>query len=263
MHNRHLPQTAHTSPTSSTYSLPFTLDADLFDMAPAVPGRPRPDSYVAPPHVLNPSLPPSKQTGLEHQRYSSADLSAFLPPPARASHTQVAPMALFEIALSYVLINEGSTFTDDPSDRGGSTRYGVTQGTLANYLGRPTTPADVQALTPQMVSDIYRKLYWTPIKGDQINKQAVATVTMDLAVLCGPGTAARMLQAAVGATQDGNVGPMTLAAVNKADAAAVVQSMSLAACNYFASIATRDVTQQKWLAGWQYRAHKMTKLLLA
>jgi hypothetical protein len=238
--------------------------------SPALGGRPRPDSYILPPFVLEagPSLPDiapplRKPMSLKAQRSDKLTLAAFVPPAERETPVKRLPMAIFEIALAYVLVNEGSTFTNDPSDAGGATKFGVTQGTLTSYLGRKATIADVQGLTQATVSDIYRKLYWTPVQGDSITAQAVATVVLDLAVLCGPATAVRMVQAAVAVTQDGRMGPMTLAAINKADPKSVVQSMSLAACGYFCNIVVRDTAQQKWLAGWQYRAHKMTRLLLA
>jgi lysozyme family protein len=166
-------------------------------------------------------------------------------------------MAVFEVALAYLLSNEGSAYTADPLDRGGPTRYGITQAALSNYLGRPASVLDVQGIDHVTVAAIYRSRYWTPICGDQIQNQAIANAFLDLAALTGPTQAARMMQTAAGVTSDGLVGPRTLAAINAAASQTLLVSFSHKACAYFAAIALRDPTQAKFLSGWQLRAHKM------
>lgn len=167
------------------------------------------------------------------------------------------PMAVFEVALAYLLQNEGNTFVNDPLDHGGPTRYGVTMAVLSNYLGRQASISDVQNIEPQTVSAIYRMNYWTPIRGDKIQPQNVATALLDMAALTGCAQAVRMMQAAVGTTPDGIMGPVTLSAINLAQPQAVLVSFSHKACSYFAAIALRDATQAKFLSGWQLRAHRM------
>jgi lysozyme family protein len=44
-----------------------------------------------------------------------------------------------------VLRREGG-FVDHPADRGGPTKYGITQRTLGHYLGRAVDRAEVEAL---------------------------------------------------------------------------------------------------------------------
>jgi lysozyme family protein len=172
-------------------------------------------------------------------------------------------MAVLEIALAYVLINEGSAPTNDPDDHGGLTRYGVTQATLSTYYGRAASDAEVLALTPATVAEVYQKLYWAPIQGDKIQSQPVATVLLDLAILCGPAAAVRMAQAILGVAADGLLGPKSLAALNAAVGATFVKRLSRSACQYFANIAVRNPTQAKWLPGWQIRAHKMIDQIVA
>lgn len=166
-------------------------------------------------------------------------------------------MAVFEVALAYLLQNEGSVFVSDPLDHGGPTRFGITQATLSAHMGRPASVAEVQNIDPQTVSSIYRMNYWTPIRGDKIQAQGVATALLDLAALTGPSMAVKMMQAAVKVTADGLMGPLTLAAINSAQPQSVLVAFSHGACNYFAQIVLRDPTQVKFLSGWQLRAHKM------
>ncbi|RYF48172.1 MAG: hypothetical protein EOO38_10690, partial [Cytophagaceae bacterium] len=276
--------------TSSEYSLVTTPDRDVFESfleedqnakargfprAQAPQSWPRPESVLLPPQPLylfpkpprQPPVPPipkhmpkAAQTSLSAQRVQTKSLPDMLG-GVRHVHLdqEKKPMAVFELALAYVLANEGSTVTDDPQDHGGLTRYGVTQATLSAYLNRAAVPAEVHALTPGIAAQVYKKLYWTPIKAELIEDQAVATVLLDLSVLCGPSAAVKMLQAVLAIKIDGVVGPITLAAINKANKQTILQGLSLKACGYFSAIVVRDPTQVKFLPGWQIRAHKILK----
>lgn len=106
-------------------------------------------------------------------------------------------------------------FVNDPRDRGGATNMGVTIGTLAQYRKRPVTVAEVQALTREEARDLYRTLFWAPVRGDEL-PLPIAYLAFDAAVNCGPGRSAVWLQQAVGAVADGAIGPKTLQRVSYA-----------------------------------------------
>lgn len=165
-------------------------------------------------------------------------------------------------ALTYVLQNEGQGFVWVEDDHGGPTKMGVTQGTLTRWLGRPATVDDVRNLTADTVQAIYNAYYWTPVKAAQMPYQSAATALLDIAVLTGTATAVRLLQAAVGTTQDGVIGPVTLAACAARTEAVLVGDFSQKACSFFAQIALKDATQAKFLPGWMVRAHKMLRLVV-
>lgn len=166
-------------------------------------------------------------------------------------------MAVFEVALAYLLQNEGNVFVNDPFDHGGPTRFGVTLAVLSKYLGRQAAISDVQNIDSQTVASIYRINYWTPIRGDKIQSQQVATALLDMAALTGPAAAVKMMQTAVKAQADGVMGPVTLGLINQSPAQSVLVAFSHQACGYFTAIVLRDPTQNKFLSGWQLRAHRM------
>lgn len=168
-------------------------------------------------------------------------------------------MAIFEVALAFTLLAEGK-FSDDALDRGGPTNYGITLVSYSAYLGRQATVADLLAITPDIRADFYRKLYWNNVKGSLIQRQPVATVLFDMAVLCGPAQAIRMAQAAVGVKADGLLGPVTLGAINAMPSVQFVAAYAQQCATYFAAIAKRDATQNRFLAGWSYRIGKFTNL---
>jgi lysozyme family protein len=116
----------------------------------------------------------------------------------------------FDRCLAEVLRLEGG-YVDDPRDPGGPTRFGVTRAVLSEARGRDAPAQDVAALTEEEAAGIYRRSYWSPVSCAGL-PEGLDLVAFDSAVNMGPGTAARLLQAALGVTVDGVVGPRTLAA---------------------------------------------------
>lgn len=128
--------------------------------------------------------------------------------------------------IAEILVREGwPSYTDDPADRGGPTKGGITLATLSAWRGRPCTIAELQALAEPEAREIYRRQYITGPGFTGIADADLRHVVVDAAVLHGQGTAARGLQAAANALAarlgrpaglrvDGQVGRVTLAAVN-------------------------------------------------
>lgn len=121
-----------------------------------------------------------------------------------------------------VLQREGD-YTANPADRGGPTRFGITQATArANgYAG------DMRALPRSLAVTIYRRLYWTAPGFDRVATRApdLAVSLFDTAVNMGPGVAIGFLQRALNALNrgaadypdmalDGRIGPATIAALD-------------------------------------------------
>ncbi|WP_084587840.1 glycoside hydrolase family 108 protein [Devosia riboflavina] len=125
----------------------------------------------------------------------------------------------FERCLTEILRHEGG-YVDHPSDPGGATNMGITRKTLARWrkvtpwTGLPKTA--VAALTRNEAALIYRANYWNTAKAGSM-PSGVDLALFDFAVNSGPDRAARVLQAALGVAADGEIGPVTLAAVEAAD----------------------------------------------
>lgn len=117
----------------------------------------------------------------------------------------------FTAALDEVLQHEGG-FANHPRDPGGVTMLGVTKRTWEDWTGKPASVDDMRALTREKVTPLYRKNYWDAVEADEL-PGGLALCVFDFAVNAGPGRAARYLQKTVGAQQDGQIGPNTLAAV--------------------------------------------------
>lgn len=125
----------------------------------------------------------------------------------------------FDQAFIYLLENEGASFTDDPDDSGGATKFGITKATYEHYVGEMVATAEIQSMTADTAKKIYFEKYWKPLKCDQMKSIVVAVAVFDCAVLYGPGTAVLLMQRALslcGATikLDGLIGEKTLTILN-------------------------------------------------
>ncbi len=121
-------------------------------------------------------------------------------------------MTTFKDCLAVILKEEGG-YVNHPRDPGGMTNLGVTKRTWEEWTHKPATEKDMRALTPDLVAPLYEARYWKAIRCDQM-PGPLALCVFDFSVNAGPNRAGRYLQRIVGAVQDGQVGPATIAAVN-------------------------------------------------
>ena len=187
--------------------------------------------------------------------------SAQPPPPAAVAAAPAAPDgdALFEQCLAVVLDKEGG-FSDHPHDRGGPTNLGITWKTLADWKGinhadlspegRDKLVADLQALTRREAAEIYRANYWLPMRCGDLPGPA-ALMLFDYGVNAGPRTAVKALQRVAGVTEDGSIGPKTLAAVRAMDAMRLLDQMAEARLAHYRGLAEFATFGNGWVARTQ------------
>lgn len=119
----------------------------------------------------------------------------------------------YKRALDFVLKWEGG-FSNHPNDPGGATNCGVTQKTYDIYRKKKKLALQsVKKISPLEVVDVYDKLFWEPIKGDDL-KEDVAIALFDWAVNTGVRRAIKHFQLALLVKEDGVMGPITLKAAN-------------------------------------------------
>lgn len=153
-------------------------------------------------------------------------------------------MATFEEAIPYVLANEGGD-SRHPADRGGFTRWGITE-KVARENGY-----DINALTPAQAHQIYREQYWF---FGAIRDQRVATKLLDICVNVGRVGVARLAQRASGAEDDGVWGPETERAINGLNPESALEALSMAVADYYCDIVRKRPSQVAFLKGWMRRA---------
>lgn len=122
-----------------------------------------------------------------------------------------------ERALALVFGHEGG-FQNRRSDRGnwttGIVGKGQLKGTKYGISAMSYPTLDIESLTLAQAAAIYRRDYWTTIRGDDL-PVGVDYVVFDFAINSGPHKAAMVLQECVGVANDGEIGPITLQAVSK------------------------------------------------
>lgn len=115
-------------------------------------------------------------------------------------------------ALKLIFGDEGG-YSNVKTDAGGPTKYGITHRTLAAARGVASVTAEqVKALTLQEAEAIYRKGYWTQSGGDLL-PPGLDYAVFNGGVMSGPSRSVKVLQRVLGLTEDGSVGPQTVAAV--------------------------------------------------
>lgn len=166
-------------------------------------------------------------------------------------------MAQFEPAVQATLIWEGK-YANNPSDSGGETYRGISRMNWPNWNGwnyvdiERSDPHFPQCLDLNLglqgnVIDFYRQNYW---QYDGINSQAVANKIFDLSVNVGKVHADKIVQCAVGATQDGVLGPNTIAAINATSSGSLLPKIVGAAITYHESIVNTHPEDAQFLRGW-------------
>lgn len=119
-------------------------------------------------------------------------------------------MADFNPVIVFSLAQEGG-FVNDPRDPGGATNFGIVLAGLSDWRGHPCTVADVKALTKTEALAIYRVRYWNTICGDLL-PAGLDLMVFDFGINVGISRAAKQLQQICGVTQDGAIGPKSVAA---------------------------------------------------
>jgi lysozyme family protein len=157
-------------------------------------------------------------------------------------HQTLSPAAA--AAIAHAIYLEGGD-TQDPTDRGGHTRFGISQKAYPDL--------DMLSLTREMAEQLYYRDYWITLRCDAFHP-AISFVLFDIGVNQGVSFAAHALQKLVGAKTDGNIGPKTLALAGMLNPLTTIQYLSDQRVMRYANIVKNDAFQNKFIVGWIKRA---------
>ena len=154
--------------------------------------------------------------------------------------------------LDEVIRREGG-YVHDPVDRGGPTKYGITQRTLRAWRGQMVTAADVRRLTRDEAWAIYQRRY-VDAPGFATLPDPLRAQVVDDGVLSGPRHTVKDLQRAIGGvTVDGQLGPTTRAALDSAGVRLVHARLIQVRATRIGRIVQRAPSQARFLTGWLAR----------
>jgi Glycosyl hydrolase 108/Predicted Peptidoglycan domain len=173
--------------------------------------------------------------------------------PTRSTQDVAQPDAQrFEACMQLIFRVEGG-FSDDRDDPGGATNFGITLKTLRAWKNNDSlTVEDIKALTQNQAKEIYRTEYWNRMQCGRL-PTGLDLEVFDFGVNAGPGTAVKALQKIIGVTEDGSIGPITLAALKTFAVDKLVEEYSDARLEYYKSLKN----EAKFLVGWESRVSQI------
>lgn len=157
-----------------------------------------------------------------------------------------------DAVIDAILKREGG-FVDHPDDRGGATKYSITQDTLRLWRKDAVSVEDVRQLSKTEARAIYQSLYIEQPHFDRIKHPELRALIVDSGVNHGPSRASRWLQQAAGVSVDGLVGPVTLKAVNDLDGERLYRQVLAERCRFYGRLISGQPSQAVFAAGWMSR----------
>lgn len=146
--------------------------------------------------------------------------------------------------------NDGQGDHTTIGDHGAETNMGVT---LASYAAhrlkkgiKTTTAADLKNATLLQLSEVIQSDYWAVVRGDDL-PLGTDLLVFDFGVGSGPGASAKILQAKLGVSVDGQIGPATIKAAVTVGPALLSKLAATHAAFY------RALNQPKFVNGWLRR----------
>ena len=136
------------------------------------------------------------------------------------------------------LINHEGGYIFNPHDPGGETKFGISK--------RSYPHLDIHSLTLADAKTIYRRDFWDRAQCDKLHPD-LAFDLFDGAVNSGIGQSIRWLQRAIGVADDGVVGPLTLASINREnDTSAIRARYNGHRLDFMTRLSTWDVFGKGW-----------------
>lgn len=149
-------------------------------------------------------------------------------------------MANFKELFARLMKHEGG-YVNNPKDPGGETMFGVTK-RVARAHGYTGRMRDLPLATAEAIA---RQSYWQAIRGDDL-PEAVAWQVLDASYNHGNRNAVKFLQRAIGASDDGIIGPRTLAAVAAMDQNDIILLFLAERLQFFTNLRTWSVFGKGW-----------------
>jgi lysozyme family protein len=173
-------------------------------------------------------------------------------------------VAKFDLAIPRILAHEGG-YVNHPNDPGGETNFGITDrldGKIDGKVdvnGDKIPDVDIKSLGIEQAKNIYKRVFWNAMKGDDIESQAIADIMFDGYVNMG-NTAIRMMQRILKVEVDGYIGPVTINAINKANEQFLYNAYKKARITYYEELAHKNIKYLVFLRGWKNRVNSFVDI---
>lgn len=142
----------------------------------------------------------------------------------------------FDQCFDKLIAHEGG-YVNDAKDPGGETQWGISK--------RAYPQVDIKNLTRYAAKEIYKRDYWERAQCDKL-PPTLAYLIFDASVNSGIGQAIRFLQRAIGVADDGVLGPLTLASVQRFDAESLCARFLGQRLDFMTRLSTFDYFGKGW-----------------
>ncbi|MFZ0845983.1 MAG: glycosyl hydrolase 108 family protein, partial [Pseudolabrys sp.] len=164
----------------------------------------------------------------------------------------------YDDALRRLLVHEGG-YTNNPSDPGGPTNFGITIYDYRKYVKPNATAADIRSMRLEDAKAIYRAKYWNAQRCDEL-PAGVDYAVFDYGVNSGIGRSGKVLRRVLNfADNTSAVNDTVIAAARGADAKSVIVAICDERLRFLQSLKTWSV----FGAGWGRRVAEVKAVALA
>lgn len=143
----------------------------------------------------------------------------------------------FDVAFERLIGHEGG-YVNHPKDPGGETNFGISK--------RSYPDVDIKNLTLEQAKGIYLRDFWDACRCSEMPFE-VSFQVFDAAVNHGPERAALLLQEALGVSQDGIIGNVTLATAQTCDPTKFRMKFNAARLFFYTMLPTWPAFGKGWV----------------
>jgi len=159
----------------------------------------------------------------------------------------------FSQLLNNWLFDQEGGLSNDSTDRGGKTNYGISK--------RAYPELDIQNLTQAEASNIYYHDYWLTSHCDKLPEK-IAPLVFDSAVQHGTKNAIIFLQSALRIKRDGIFGKKTKRHAMRAQDEQLIPEYLSYRARFYCQIVRKNPSQAKFIRGWNKRLFLLQKYLM-
>lgn len=162
----------------------------------------------------------------------------------------------------FILRWESDKYVNDPADRGGPTKYGITLATW-RHVGYDKdgdgriNAEDIKRLDKSDFARVLKRNFWDRWQADRIKSQSVADMLVDWVWTSGV-YGIKIPQSLLGVKIDGVVGPQTITAVNSQEPHKLFDRIKKERLRFVARIVRNNPGQKRFLNGWNNRINALT-----
>lgn len=175
-------------------------------------------------------------------------------------------MTNLDVAFYYLLGDEGRKYTNDPNDKGGPTRYGITKKTYEEFFGKLVDDSEIEDMTEDVAKKIYATNYWHKLGCDRLLSLPIAIALFDTGVLYGVNRAAKLAQRALsfcGAPIriDGQIGDQSVQHLNQVKDPLFIRTFREQILQRINEVIEEVPSDEEYRHGWTNRADRLLTLL--